>query len=125
MIRFWIPEAIVVRRCQVFLDFEVLDRWDHELSQMNLGKVGEPYYYPDSFIEILGFLKTYFHLSYREIPYRETQNVIKPHANILNTPHYSTISRRINKLDIKIDEKLGDDIVIAGCVINGMLEKDI
>src|ERR1051326_84513 len=28
-------------------------------------------------------------------------------------PHYSTISRRINKLEIKINEKLGNDIVIA------------
>ena len=28
-------------------------------------------------------------------------------------PHYSTISRRINKLEININEKLGNDIVIA------------
>ena len=28
-------------------------------------------------------------------------------------PHYSTISRRINKLEIKINEKIGNDIVIA------------
>src|SRR3954451_3764055 len=28
-------------------------------------------------------------------------------------PHYSIISRRINKLEIKINEKLGNDIVIA------------
>ena len=28
-------------------------------------------------------------------------------------PHYRTISRRINKLEIKINEKLGNDIVIA------------
>jgi IS5 family transposase len=28
-------------------------------------------------------------------------------------PDYSTISRRVNKLDIKINEKLGNDIVIA------------
>ena len=28
-------------------------------------------------------------------------------------PHYITISRRINKLEIKINEKLGNDIVIA------------
>ena len=53
-------------------------------------------------------------------------------------PHYSTISRRINKLEIKINEKLGNDIVIAldstglkvsnlenGYDTNGMLEKDI
>ena len=40
----------LVRRSKVLLDFDVLDGWDHELSKMNLGKVGEPYFYPDSFI---------------------------------------------------------------------------
>jgi hypothetical protein len=29
------------------------------------------------------------------------------------TPHYSTISRRINRLEIKINENVGNDIVIA------------
>ena len=42
----------LVRRGRVFLDFDVFDGWDHELSQMNLGKVGEPYCYPDSFIQL-------------------------------------------------------------------------
>jgi hypothetical protein len=99
----------LVRRGQVLLDFDVVDRWDLELSQMNLGKVGEPYCYPDSFIELLGYMRAYFHL-----PYRQTQGVVMAHANkVPNTPHYSTISRRINKLEIKINEKLGNDIVIA------------
>jgi hypothetical protein len=31
----------LVRRGQVLLDFDVLDRWYHELSQMNRSKVGE------------------------------------------------------------------------------------
>ncbi|MFZ0222929.1 MAG: transposase, partial [Candidatus Nitrosopolaris sp.] len=93
----------------VRLDFDVLDGWDHELSQMNLGKVGEPYCYPDSFIQLLGHMRAYFHL-----PYKQTQGVVIAHANkIPNTPHYSTISRRINRLEIKINEKLGNDIVIA------------
>jgi hypothetical protein len=99
---------IIVRSCHVLLDLEVLNRWDHELSQMNLGKVGEPYCYPDSFIEILCLVKKYFHLSFRELPYRQD------HANkVPRIPHYSTISRRINKLEIKINEKLGNDIVIT------------
>jgi len=99
----------LVRRGQVLLDFDVVDRWDHELSRMNLGKVGEPYCYPDSFIRLLGYMRSYFHL-----PYRQTQGVVIAHANkVPNTPHYSTISRRINKLDININEKLGNDIVIA------------
>jgi hypothetical protein len=32
----------LVRRGQVLLDFDVLNGWDHELSQMNLGMVGQP-----------------------------------------------------------------------------------
>jgi hypothetical protein len=99
----------LVRRGQVLLGFDVVDRWDLELSQMNLGKVGEPYCYPDSFIELLDYMRAYFHL-----PYRQTQGVVMAHANkVPNTPHYSTISRRINKLEIKINEKLGYDIGIA------------
>ena len=31
----------LIRRGQVLSDFDVLDGWYHELSQMNRGKVGE------------------------------------------------------------------------------------
>ena len=61
----------LVRRGQVLLDFDVLDEWDYELSQMNEGKVGEPYDYPDSFMQLLGYMRAYFHL-----PYRQTQGVV-------------------------------------------------
>ena len=100
----------LVRRGQVLLDFDVLDGWDHELSQMNRGKVGEPYDYPNSFIQLLGYMRVYFHL-----PYRQTQGVVIAHTStkVPFIPHYSTISRRINRLEIKINEKIGDDIVIA------------
>ena len=89
----------LVRRGQVLLDFDVLDRWDHELSQMNHSKVGEPYDYPDSFMQLLCYMRTYFHL-----PYRQTQGVVIAHASkkVPGIPDYSTISRRINKLEIKI-----------------------
>ena len=100
----------LVRRGQVLLDFDVFDGWDHELSQMNRGKVGEPYDYPNSFIQLLGYMRVYFHL-----PYRQTQGVVIAHTStkVPFIPHYSTISRRINRLEIKINEKIGDDIVIA------------
>ena len=39
----------LLRRGQVLLDYDLLDGWDLS-SQMNHGKVGEPYTYPDSFI---------------------------------------------------------------------------
>ena len=100
---------ILVRRGQVLLDFDVLDGWDNELSEMNHGKVGEPYNYPDSFIQLLGYMRAYFHL-----PYRQTEGVVIAHASkVPCIPDYSTISRRVNRLEIKINEELGSDIVIA------------
>src|SRR6188472_3763397 len=101
----------LVRRGQVLLDYDVLEDWDHELSQMNHGKVGEPYAYPDSFIQLLGYMRAYFHL-----PFRQTQGVVIAHAStkVPCIPNYSTISRRVSRLDIKINERLlGNDIVIA------------
>ena len=104
----WYKESIV-RRGEVLLDFDILNLWDHELSKMNLDKVGQPYCYPDSFIQLLGYMKVYFH-----IPYRKTERVVKVYVpKVPSIPHYSTISRRINRLEIKINEKLGNDIVIA------------
>src|SRR5581483_602825 len=100
---------LLVRRGQVLLDFDVVDRWDYELSQMNQGKVGEPYCYPESFIQLLGYMRAYFHL-----PYRQTQGVVIAHARKLrNIPHFSTINKRLNKLQIDINENVGNDIVIA------------
>src|SRR5690349_13901960 len=103
----------LVRRGQVLLDYDVLEDWDHELSQMNHGKVGEPYAYPDSFIQLLGYMRAYFHL-----PYRQTQGVVIAHAStkVPCIPNYSTISRRVSRLDIKIkinERLLGNDIVVA------------
>jgi Transposase DDE domain len=99
----------LVRRGEVILDFDIIDGWYVELERMNEGKRGATYGYPNSFIQLLGYVKAYFHL-----PYRQTQGVVIAHANkVPNAPHYSTISRRINRLEIKINEKLGNDIVIA------------
>jgi IS5 family transposase len=76
---------------------------------MNLGKVGEPYDYPESFMQLLGYMRAYFHL-----PYRQTQGVVMAHASkVPCIPDYSTISKRVNRLEIKINEQLGNDIVIA------------
>ena len=66
-----------------------------------------------SFVQLLGYMRAYFHLAYRQ-----TEGVVvKAHArrkvpSII--PDYSTISRRVNKVDIiKIDKRMGNDIVIA------------
>ena len=55
-------------------------------------------------------MRVYFHL-----PYRQTEGVVRAHANnkVPTVPDYSTINRRLNKLDIKLNNRIGDDIVIV------------
>ena len=89
----------LVKRGEVLLDFDIIDNWDSELEKMNQGKEGRNYVYPDSFIKLLGYMRVYFHL-----PYRQTEGVVREHSSntLPSIPDYSNISRRINRLDIKI-----------------------
>jgi hypothetical protein len=68
---------------------------------MNKGKEGRKFAYPDSFIKLLGYMRAYFHL-----PYRQTEGVVRKHTSntLPSVPDYSNISRRINRLNIKIND---------------------
>ena len=49
----------------------MINHWDAELKEMNKDKVGkEPFYYPNTFLLLLGYAKVYFHL-----PYRQTEGI--------------------------------------------------
>jgi hypothetical protein len=89
----------LVRRGEIILGFDVINNWDTELKEMNKDKVGEPFHYPNTFLLLLGYAKAYFHL-----PYRQTEGIAQGHARgkVPSIPDYTTISRRINRLDIKI-----------------------
>jgi hypothetical protein len=89
----------LVRRGEILLDFDVIDNWPIELEKMNKCKRGRKFVYPDSFIKLLGYMRAYFHL-----PYRQTEGVVREHASdtLPSIPDYSRICRRINKLNIKI-----------------------
>ena len=56
----------------------------------------------NTFLLLLGYAKAYFHL-----PYRQTEGIAQGHAKgkkAPSIPNYTTINRRINRLDIKIKE---------------------
>ena len=91
----------LVKRGEILLDFDVIDNWDSELEKMNECKEGRKFVYPDSFIKLLGYVRAYFHL-----PYRQTEGIVRAHAanTLPSIPHYSRICRRINRLHIKIDD---------------------
>ncbi len=91
----------LVRRGEILLGFDVINNWDTELKEMNKDKVGEPFHYPNTFLLLLGYAKVYFHL-----PYRQTEGIAQGHAKgkVPSIPDYTTINRRINRLDIKIKD---------------------
>lgn len=61
----------LVRRGEIVLDFDVIDNWNNELNKMNHGKEGASYRYPDSFVQLLGYMRVYFHL-----PNRQTEGLL-------------------------------------------------
>jgi len=94
----------LVRRGELDLDSSVLEEWNMELEKANDGKVGEPYHYPESYIRLLAFVRLLFHM-----PYRETEGFVhflSKHIEGLKVPDYSTIDRRTNRLDVRLDETL-------------------
>ena len=99
----------LVRRGEIMLFFDAIDSWSTELKEMNHKKEGRQYIYPESFMEALGYCHLYLNL-----PYRQTEGLIKSHLQSkTKTPTYSAIWKRVNKLNIKMNPKLGKDIVIA------------
>lgn len=40
----------LVRRGEIMMDFDVIDGWKEELDNMNAGKEGALYMYPESFV---------------------------------------------------------------------------
>ena len=91
----------LVRRGEIMIGFDIIDNWDTELKEMNKDKVGEPFQYPNTFLLLLGYAKAYFHLQYRQ-----TEGIAQGHAKgkVPSIPHYTTISRRINSLNIKVED---------------------
>jgi hypothetical protein len=102
----------LVRRGEILFAYDFLDTWDDDLESMNENKNGKKYQFPDSFILVIGHIRVYFHL-----PYRQTEGIIKATGkNLPDHPSYSQICRRVNKLDVSTkssDDIDGKDIIIA------------
>jgi hypothetical protein len=59
-------EALVMRG-EILLDLGLLQSWGDELEEMNSGRMGGRYRYPDSFIRLQGFIRAFFRLPYRQL----------------------------------------------------------
>ena len=93
-----VNEMHVVRGMFLF-DLEFVKSWDMELNEMNEGKRGAPYKFPESFIEWLAVLSQW-------ISNRGLQGVTRrfqAYGLIPKEADYSTISIRINKINTSFE----------------------
>lgn len=86
---------IYAKRGEYLLDFDWVQNWNTELAEMNLGKRGAPYQFPNSLIKLQA-VWTQFH------SYRVTEGITRMVVKFSQLPEsndYSTICRRVNKIE--------------------------
>jgi hypothetical protein len=78
----------LVRRGKILFAYDFLDIWNEDdLARINENKNGKKYQFLDSFIHVVGPMRVYFHL-----PYRQTEGIIKATGKSLpDHPSYSQI----------------------------------
>ena len=91
-------EELVVRG-QFLIGVDLVESWPEELRRMNYNKRGAPYEFPDSLIEIQAVWNQLVGLRQVEGITRELVAL----AKIPDFNDYSTINRRIRKLDLTFD----------------------
>jgi hypothetical protein len=106
----------LVKRGEFYIRPMFLANWNSEIKQMNTGKVGQPYLYPNSMIESLAVLHC------KSFDYRALEGVMRVLSESnYNFPviDYSQICRRVNKLEISF-ETHEENLIVA---IDGSGEK--
>ncbi len=103
----------LVKRGELLFDLGFLDGWKRELRQMNRGKEGARFRYPESFVEFLGVFRCFTGL-----PFRQEEGFVEALRKFLpklKKPDHSTIHRRVCKFEPKLKRTLEKltDIVVA------------
>ena len=99
----------LVKRGEYFLALDFVESWDEELACMNAEKVGAPYQFPKTLIE----LQALWHA--KRVPLREIEGMTRDLVKIGGLPAYndfSTTNRRINQLDFSLAPPQGEKIVV-------------
>jgi len=91
-------EELIIRG-EFFFDFNFLENWDNELCDMNKGKKGHPYEYPDSLFHWLSPMHSFLDSRKLEGALRKLSKFILR----LKACDHSTIIERLNKLEQNIN----------------------
>lgn len=99
----------LVKQGEYLLALDFVEGWNDELVVMNRDKVGAPYQFPTSLIE----LQAIWHA--RRLPYRMIEGMTRDLRKIGQLPdynNYSTVNRRVNKLAFTLAPPQGENIVV-------------
>lgn len=99
----------LVKRGEYLLDIDFVSNWNKELEEMNANKRGAPFQFPNSLIELQAVWLA------KHIPCRMIEGVTRRLALIGQLPDYndySTVNRRINKLDCCLSLPQGENLTI-------------
>jgi hypothetical protein len=98
--------AQLLKQYEIYLDLDWVDSWGEELTQMNKGKIGKPFEYPNSMIEFQSLLVEKFSTRGAESITRKLEGFgLVPKCN-----DHATIHRRVLKLDLKFVVPRGVEI---------------
>ncbi len=99
----------LVKRGEYLLALDFVKGWDKELVSMNAGKVGAQYRFPTTLIE----LQALWHA--KRVPVRMIEGMTRDLVKLGQLPEYndySTVNRRINRLDFRLAPPQGENIVV-------------
>jgi len=99
----------LVKRGEYLLALDFVKNWDTELASMNTGKVGAQYRFPMTLIE----LQALWHA--KRVPVRMIEGMTRDLVKLGQLPEYndySTVNRRINRLDFRLAPPQGENIVV-------------
>ena len=97
----------LVKRGEFYINPRFLETWLKEIREMNHGKAGQPYMYPESLIEFFGVLKA------KGFSLRDLQGVVQALSKRFNNFPvicFSQIRRRVLKLPLSFNAK-GSNLV--------------
>ena len=104
----------LVRRGEIMFDIDFLSSWPTELRNMNKGKKGAKYLYPNSFIFLLATIHTYL------LPYRQMEGFLKVMSENIprlknEVPDYTTMWWRIVRIKVELNPKINpnENVTIA------------
>ena len=98
-----------VQKATFYLEFEWVKSWDSELAEMNVGKKGAPYQFPNSLIKLQAVWLNFF-------SYRGAEGLTRKLTDLRILPeynNYTTIQRRVIDLDLEIPKPKHKEISVS------------